>query len=190
MKNNFAAEYAREQAIKRAYDEAEQKGNEAGMEQAREGYRTLEKEIEDKGDAYGFFYGLFKEMKEAGNEHIDLHNTIRDEAKMIAAMRDLGIETFTFSSGWSSAVESAWIFQTCGCKLEGLIGMNIADKMEMEARLMTNLADWIEGHGNVLSDRSRSNAYTGIRIRKITWRGRTFQVTDVDGMTCRIERVI
>lgn len=29
--------------------------------------------------------------------------------------------------------------------------MNIADKMDREARLMTNLADWIGKHGNVLS---------------------------------------
>ena len=42
--------------------------------------------------------------------------------------------------------------------------MNIADKMEREARLMSNLADWMEKHGTVLFDRQRSNAYTGVRI--------------------------
>lgn len=124
MKNNFAEEYAREQAIIKAYEAAEAIGNEAGMEQARADYRILAQEIENKGNAYGYFYRLFKEMKEAGNEHIDLHDTIRDEAKMIETMRDLGIESFTFSSGWSSAVESAWIFQQNGCRLEGLIELN------------------------------------------------------------------
>lgn len=67
--------------------------------------------------------------------------------------------------------------------------MNIADKMEMEARLMSNLADWMEKHGRVLSDRSQSNAYTGVRVREIHWRGRSFGIIDVDGMTCRIERL-
>ena len=67
--------------------------------------------------------------------------------------------------------------------------MNIADKMEMESRLMGNLADWMEKHGTVISDRQRSNAYTGVRIREISWRGRTYQIVDVDGMTCRIERL-
>ena len=67
--------------------------------------------------------------------------------------------------------------------------MNIADKMEMESRLMGNLADWMEKHGTVISDRQRSNAYTGVRIREIKWRGSTYQIVDVDGMTCRIERV-
>ena len=45
--------------------------------------------------------------------------------------------------------------------------MNYADKMEREARLMSNLADWMETHGRVLSDRQRSNAYTGVRIWEI-----------------------
>ena len=67
--------------------------------------------------------------------------------------------------------------------------MNIADKMEREARLKSNIADWMEAHGRVLSDRQRSNAYTGVRIREIEWRGRTYRIVDVDGMTCQIERL-
>ena len=64
--------------------------------------------------------------------------------------------------------------------------MNIADKMKMESKLMGNLADWMEKHGEVLSDRQRSNAYTGVRIRVIRWRGQTYEIVDVDGMTCQI----
>ena len=67
--------------------------------------------------------------------------------------------------------------------------MNYADKMERESRLMSNLADWMETHGRSLSARQRSNAYTGVRIREIEWRGRTYRIVDVDGMTCRIERL-
>mgnify|MGYP006965456401 CR=1 FL=1 len=66
--------------------------------------------------------------------------------------------------------------------------MNYADKMEREARLMSRLADWMEKHGEVLSDRQRSNAYTGVRIREVIWRGSRYEIIDVDGMTCRIER--
>ena len=79
-------------------------------------------------------------------------------------------------------------------------GMNIAEKMEIESRLMTNLADWMEKHGRVVSDwmekhgrvvsdRQQSNAHTGVRIREIIWRGNTYQIIDVDRMTCRIERL-
>ena len=67
--------------------------------------------------------------------------------------------------------------------------MNIADKMEMEARLMSNLADWMEKHGTVLSDRQRSNAYTGVRILEVRWRGSDWRIVEVDGMTCQIERI-
>ena len=67
--------------------------------------------------------------------------------------------------------------------------MNIADKMEREARLMSNLADWMEKHGTVLSDRQRSNAYTGVRILEVRWRGSDWRIVEVDGMTCQIERI-
>ena len=67
--------------------------------------------------------------------------------------------------------------------------MNIADKMEREARLMSNIADWMEKHGDVLSDRQRSNAYTGVRILEVRWRGAEWRIVEVDGMTCQIERI-
>ena len=67
--------------------------------------------------------------------------------------------------------------------------MNIADKMEREAKLMSNLADWMEKHGTVLFDRQRSNAYTGVRILEVRWRGSNWRIVEVDGMTCQIERI-
>ena len=67
--------------------------------------------------------------------------------------------------------------------------MNIADKMEREARLMSNIAEWMEKHGTVLSDRQRSNAYTGVRILEVRWRGSDWRIVEVDGMTCQIERI-
>ena len=102
----------------------DRKRNKAEIEKAKADMRSLNEEIGAKGDAYAFVYRLYQEMKEAGNEHIDLHDTIRDEAKMIETLRNLGVESFTFSSGWSSAVESAWIFQENGCRLQGLIELN------------------------------------------------------------------
>jgi hypothetical protein len=47
----------------------------------------------------------------------------------------------------------------------------------------------MEKHGEVLSDRQRSNAYTCVRIREIAWRGNTYRIVDVDWMTCQIERL-
>ena len=67
--------------------------------------------------------------------------------------------------------------------------INYADKMEQEARLKGNLAEWMEKHGNVLSDRQRSNAYVGVRILEVRWRGSDWQIIEVDCMTCQIERM-
>ena len=67
--------------------------------------------------------------------------------------------------------------------------INYADKMEQEARLMGGLSDWMEKHGTVLSDRQRSNFYTGVRILEVQWRGIDWRIVEVDGMTCRIERM-
>ena len=67
--------------------------------------------------------------------------------------------------------------------------INYADKMEQEARLKGNLAEWMEKHGNVLSDRQRSNAYVGVRILDVRWRGFDWRIIEIDGMTCQIERM-
>lgn len=65
--------------------------------------------------------------------------------------------------------------------------MNYAEKMEMECRLLGNIARWMERRGKVLSDRQQSNPYCGVRLLEIVWRGQTFLITEVDGMTCLIE---
>ena len=114
QKGDHHEEQFRTGVIRAAYNTAKETGNEDGIEKAKADMRSLNEAIGAKGDAYAFVYRLYQEMKEAGNEHIDLHDTIRDEAKMIETLRSLGVESFTFSSGWSSAVESAWIFQENG----------------------------------------------------------------------------
>ena len=66
--------------------------------------------------------------------------------------------------------------------------MNYAEKMEMECRILGNVARWMERRGEVLSDRQQNNAFCGIRILEILWRGARYTITEVDGLTCLIER--
>ena len=66
--------------------------------------------------------------------------------------------------------------------------MNYAEKMERENRLKTNLAEWMLRHGEVLSGRSRSNGYVGLWMAEVLWRGMKWEITEVDGMACRIEK--
>ena len=48
-------------------------------------------------------------------------------AKLVAIrkiLRKAGVKMFTFSSTWSSTVETAWLFLQNGCKLEGMAEIN------------------------------------------------------------------
>lgn len=67
--------------------------------------------------------------------------------------------------------------------------MNIADKMEREAVLKSNLAEWMMQHGTIIFDQSRSNEYVGVRIVELLWKNKKWRFIEVDGMTCRIERI-
>lgn len=65
----------------------------------------------------------YEAARNCGNEYIDINDIIYDSEieSLVACMKECGIEAFTFSSTWSSAVETAWLFQKAGCTLAGLI---------------------------------------------------------------------
>ncbi len=129
MKHTLEQVYTREAELERAYEAAKVAGDEAGMEKARKEYQAMEKEVLETEDSdFGFAFRLYKQMKECGNEYIDLSIAIHDEVGVLQTLRKYGFEHFTFSSGWSSAVESAWIFQQNGCRLLGLIELNSIHK--------------------------------------------------------------
>ena len=62
------------------------------------------------------------------------------------------------------------------------------EKEEMKERLMENLAGHMIRRGTIKSDRERSNPYCCVRMVKLNWMGCDFLITEVDGMTCRIEK--
>lgn len=55
--------------------------------------------------------------------------------------------------------------------------------------MKTSLAEWMIGHGNILHDRTRSNAYTCVRIVEVLWQIQKWRIFEVDSMVCRIERI-
>ncbi len=130
MKNEFRKEYEHYQEIKAAFDGAEKAESTEGMEKAREAYRTWAAAIDKKGKSYGRLYKLHEEAWERGNGYIDLNNYIGEESvkELIDSFREYGIKAFTFSSGWSGANETAWLFLQNGCSLEGLVEINSQHK--------------------------------------------------------------
>ena len=130
MKNTFEAIYQKHEEIKARFQAAKAEKNPEAMEQARTEHQQLEEAIELKGVTFATMYDLYKSARERGNEHIDISECYeyRNEAALIADFRECGIDTFTFSSSWSSAVESAWAFIQNGCSLMGMVEINAKTK--------------------------------------------------------------
>ncbi len=126
MKNTFEATYEMEMKYEAAYEAAKAEGNEAGIEKAREDYGTMMAELGTKGEAYCRIYREYTASRKKGNDLLDLNDAIEDGQveSLVACMRENGVERFTFSSTWSGAVGTAWLFQESGCRLEGLVQIN------------------------------------------------------------------
>lgn len=123
---NFTEAYEQELIIHQQYDAADLAGDEAGKEAARAAHKAWTEAMDAKDQTYARIYRWYSEAQERGNTYIDLNDVIwdKDVPALISSFREYGIEKFTFSSGWSSAVETAWIFLQNGCKLEGLVEIN------------------------------------------------------------------
>ena len=120
MKNIFEETYTQIAELKKTYDAAK---DEDGREKARAAYHDLLKPLEELGDAAGRFWREYGTSRDNGNELLDISEVVweKDAESLISCMRNIGIEQFTFSSTWSSAVETAWLFKQNGCELEGLV---------------------------------------------------------------------
>ena len=130
MNNHLVMDTMKMQQIKTRYDEAESQKNTEGMEAARKSYQELIKKIKERGKNYEKVFKLYEAAAERGNDYIDLNDVIWDKevAGLIASLRENGIEHFTFSSTWSSTVETAWLFTKNGCTLKGMVQINSAYK--------------------------------------------------------------
>ena len=118
--------YEQLQEIERAYDAADEQNDEAGKVAAREAYHAWKDKAIAEGEDFWLVLQMYQDAKKRGNEYIDLHDVIwdKDVPTVIGRLRKAGVKTFTFSSTWSSAVETAWLFVLNGCKLEGLVQIN------------------------------------------------------------------
>ena len=126
MNRLFAETYAKDQEIEARCDAAELKNDQAAMEQARTDHFALEASIQAQGKPFELLYSLYAAAMKVGNQYIDISelHEYQDAATLIASFRKYGVEAFTFSTGWSSAVESAWTFLQNGCALAGMVEIN------------------------------------------------------------------
>ena len=132
MNKRFEELYRRHQDLDERYEA--NKGNDQKVEKIREDYNALCDEINSEGEFFGWAYRLYESMKDRGNTYIDVDelNDDRKVAGLINAFRENGIQFFTFSSGWSSSVETAWELTKNGCTLCGMMEINSKHKGFMD----------------------------------------------------------
>ena len=118
MMNIFEEAYRGIQEAKKAYAAAT---NTAEQDAARAIYKQATAKLDGLSNTEQRIWSAYETAKDCGNEYLDL----------VACMKEYGIEAFTFSSTWSSAVETAWLFQKAGCTLAGLIEINSQHKAFM-----------------------------------------------------------
>lgn len=130
MMNIFEETYRGIQEAKKAYAAAT---STAEQDAARAIYKQATAKLDGLSSTEQRIWSAYETAKDCGNEYIDLNDTINDDAVegLVACMKKYGIEAFTFSSTWSSAVEIAWLFQKAGCTLAGLIEINSQHKAFM-----------------------------------------------------------
>ena len=123
MMNIFEEAYKGIQEAKKAYAAAT---NTAEQDAARAIYKQATAKLDGLSNIEKRIWSAYETAKDCGNEYLDLNDTIRDDTveDLVVCMKECGIEAFTFSSTWSSAVETAWLFQKAGCSLAGLIEIN------------------------------------------------------------------
>lgn len=123
---NLEADYRRITEIKAAYEAARAAGNENRMDAARADMKAINTEIGAESKEYGRILRFLEDSRENENERLDIADNIWDHEVegLVQTMITAGIKEFTFSSTWTSATETAWLFTKLGCSLKGMVEIN------------------------------------------------------------------
>lgn len=126
MTNAFETIYNQIEELKVRYQIAKAENNVEAMDQVKDERNAIHESFVAMGGDFEVMYVYYEAARKRGNEYIDICECYEysDEAALIASLRACGIDTFTFSSRWSSAVESAWKFVQNGCSLMGMVEIN------------------------------------------------------------------
>lgn len=125
MNNTFKEIYEAVKELHKRYDAAKKENNESLMESMKEEYQTIQAKIEAEWEGYQRIYQLYSDMRDRGNDYIDLNDfNENDTKKIIELFRKYEVKKFTFSSTWSSAVNVGWLFIQNGCRLDGMVEIN------------------------------------------------------------------
>lgn len=130
MDTSFKRNYEAIKAFQDRYDATE---NEVAKTAIREDYISFcMKEIDARGKDYQRMYQMYEDMCDRGNEYMDIDNINKNEIPaMVESFRKYGVDRFTMSSTWSSAVNAGWAFVQNGCQVQGMTEINGTTKKFM-----------------------------------------------------------
>ena len=119
--------------LERTYEKVQELRNELSKDcdpntdsRIRSKWRKIEKSIDDMGNVASRVWRYYEVSRDNGNDCINIDDVVGDidVFPLVGCFRDFGVEHFTFSSTWSSAVKTAWLFKMNGCEVEGLVEVN------------------------------------------------------------------
>lgn len=118
--NKFETAYQEFSSIEAAFFAAEKRGDEAGMEKARADVEAFKARYEAEGEKFASIYASYKTSRKNGNGYLNINSYIRNVEEFSECLKKNGITKFTFSSGWSGAIENAMELQKSGWRMTGL----------------------------------------------------------------------
>lgn len=124
MTNIFESTYTRVQELKKKIESTAEGSTERDAVMAE--YDGLMHAIDELGESAVRIWRDYSNARDNDNERLDINDVVwdRDVKGLVDCMRANGIKEFTFSSGWSSSVDIAWLFTQNGCKLAGMVEVN------------------------------------------------------------------
>ena len=124
--NAFENFYIRLREARAAFKAANDAGNETESRSASFACRAICEEVYEQGPLASRLFTEYDLSRNCGNEILDISVGMwdKDVPRVVAVLRENGIERFSLSICVSRALETAWLFQKNGCILEGMIEIN------------------------------------------------------------------
>lgn len=120
MKNAFVETYKAVKTLTTRFEAATTEEEKNSIRKECEGMTAW---IDEQGKDACYIWRSCKRSLDNGNIVINL-NTNAASDSLVECLRKNGVSEFTFSSDWSSAIESVWFFHQNGCTLAGMVEIN------------------------------------------------------------------
>lgn len=123
MTNIFEETYTKIQQIKTAFNNAT---TDDEKREAIKEFSDITEEFKKKSRCLNRIMNDYEVSRDSGNEILNIRDSVHENQveELLKALKDNGINEFTFSASSTEALENAWKFQEAGYKLQGIVEIN------------------------------------------------------------------